>query len=94
MASLAGFRASYPEFSMAQDALVSAKLSDATLRTSTTAFSATEADIHIYLLTARLLALSPFGRDMRLSADDNSTVYDDDLRRVERAAAVGLARVC
>lgn len=94
MSSAAEFLVQFPEFAQAPPALVAAKLADAVARTSTEAFSASAIDRHVYLLCARLLALSPFGRDMRLVADDNVTVYDADLLAMARTATVGIGRVC
>ena len=40
-------------------------------------------------LTARLLALEPEGRKMRLQNKDGSTIYDMDWERLKRSVASG-----
>lgn len=84
----AEFVAAYPEFAPADETLVGLKLVDADLRTSTS-YAAEVRDIRVGLLAARLLALSPYGRDMRLVNKDGSTVYDADLAAMDRANMAG-----
>ncbi len=86
------FLAAYPEFATAPSALVAAKLADAEKRTSLDIFGDAR-DLRVGLLAARLLALSPFGRDMRLVETDGKTVYDDDIARMNTAFAFGVGRV-
>ena len=88
----AEFLVGYPEFASAPEALVERKLADADARTGDS-FGAAARSVRVQLLAARLLALSPFGRDMRM-VDDGVTVYDDDLRIMNVSAAVGVDRVC
>lgn len=43
------------------------------------------------LITARKLALSPWGRDARIMADDGSTTYDGEITRLQLAVASSMA---
>jgi hypothetical protein len=72
--NLATFRARFPEFADADDALVQEKLDEAARRTPAGEWTTVENDAHAYL-AAHLLALSPFGRDARLSEKDGSSTY-------------------
>lgn len=88
MATLAEFKASFPEFRSAPDALVTLKMTDAAESTSVAVWGATY-DKGIYYRTADLLAKSPFGRKMGLVNKDGTTAYSADLRRLEELVTVG-----
>jgi hypothetical protein len=90
--NFATFVASFPEFSTATETLVNAKLADADARTSSSYGETREQ--RVFYLTARLLALSPFGRDMKLVSDDGSTAYDAEIDAMDLAATFARGRVC
>lgn len=92
--SVAAFKAAYPAFGNAPDALVQAKLDEAALRTSTAAWGT--GDLHtmgVSLRAADLLAKTPEGRRMRLVQNDGKSIFHDDLRALVRRVAMGLGRV-
>lgn len=93
MITAAEFLVGFPEFSAAGTPLVEAKLADADATTSVDAFAPAVRDRRVALVAARLLALSPFGRDMKLVSDDGATVYDDTIRRMDQCAVFGRGRV-
>lgn len=73
-----------------QDALVDAKLAEAQGQVDYALFeNVVNADTCTKYLTARLLALSPAGLNMKLSEKDGRTIYDDTYYRLARAAAFG-----
>lgn len=82
------FKAAFPEFEKAPDALVNAKIRIAELRTNSTVWGE-QYEIGVSYLAARLLALSPFGRPMQLVNKDGSTVYDEPWRTSRDAVASG-----
>jgi len=89
---LADIYASFPEFALSLniDALVTAKLTEAKAQVDYSLFENTvNADTAVKYLTARLLALSPAGLNMKLSGRDGATIYDATYMRVLRAAAFG-----
>lgn len=79
--SRADFRARYPEFATAADTHVDAALAEAERFTSD-GWGADRDDI-VALQAAHILAISPMGRDARLSAKDGSSTY---LAQYERRA--------
>lgn len=91
--SVSEFLVFAPEFSPAEDTLISAKLAEAERRCPVTswgdgAFRAAG----IMNKAAQMLALTPQGREMKLSTDDGKTAWDDQITRMNRIAAAGLAR--
>lgn len=88
---LATFRAQYPEFMRAPDALVAGKLADAANRMDAALYADSYEEAH-GLLTAHLVAMSPFGTNARLdpkasAAMGAATTYEATWKRLERAAA-------
>lgn len=78
----ATFRAQYPEFDATPDALVDAKLADATRRTDADAFGE-DADAAIGLYAAHLLEISPQGRPARKEgADKGEDLYYLEWKRL------------
>lgn len=89
--SVAAFKAAYPAFGNAPDALVQAKLDEAAARTNATTWG----DLHtlgVSLRAADLLAKTPEGRRMRLVMNDGKSIFAEDLRTLVRRVAVGVAR--
>lgn len=82
------FKTAYPEFEALADALVEAKLAEATRRLDARVFGA-RADDAVGLQAAHLLALSPFGQHARLESDKGDTTYRQELQRMMRASAGG-----
>jgi len=72
--NLAGFRALFPEFAKANDALVQSRLDQAAKRLDVAVWGIRIDEGH-GLLTAHLLALSPFGQAARLVSDKGQTTY-------------------
>ncbi len=73
-----------------QDTLVATKLAIAQGAVDYEIFeNPVNADSCVKYLTARLIALSPSGLNMKLSSKDGSTIYDDDYRRLAQAASFG-----
>lgn len=70
---LAGFRARFPEFRTAPDAVVTAALTAAAGETSTD-FGDSYDEAH-GLLAAHKLAISPFGQSARMVSDKGETTY-------------------
>lgn len=90
--SVASFKIGYPEFVSAGDALIAAKLEDAELQTSDS--YGDQRDVAVALLTADLLATSPWGRDARMLPDDQRTsTYATQLWSLRRANAVSALRL-
>ncbi len=97
--ALADIYASFPELDLSvddvpntdQDALVNAKLAEATAQVDTSIFqSSTNADSAIKYLTAHLIALSPAGLNMKLAKlGTQDTVYWPTYQRLARAASFG-----
>lgn len=89
---LADIYASFPEFVLSPniDVLVSAKLAEAQAQVDYSLFeNSVNADSAVKYLTARLIALSPAGLNMKLSEKDGGTIYDATYMRLIRAAAAG-----
>lgn len=82
-------RTAFPEFVSASDAIVGAKIAEATLRVDIGIYDANKVDLVTSYLAAHLLALSPFGRTAKLVSDDGSTEYGATYDRMKNAAAVG-----
>lgn len=84
----AAFKVEFPEFASADDTLVDAKLADAAARTGADVWGS-KWEMGVKYKAARLLALSPFGRKMRLVNNDGSTVYDADIKAMVRSVTSG-----
>lgn len=82
------FRESYPEFTNLGDDVIEAKITDGELRCPSSVWG-DFADTGVCLYVAQRLALSPWGRDLKLTNDDGSTVYDRELERLVRVVASG-----
>ena len=92
--TLADFRALFPEFDTASDALVTAKLTEAESNTSDTWQSDSLREEFIGLRTAHALNTSPSGRNARI--DPRSGVkspYYERMRAIMRSHACVLNRV-
>lgn len=92
-------KAAWPEFSAADDDLVTAKIAQATRSLSEASLGDCYDDA-VALKACHLLALSPDGRAMRLDPEGRAghfglgvTVYGQELDELIRASVVGLARV-
>jgi hypothetical protein len=89
--SLARFRAEFPEFEDASDALAQAKLDEAHRAFDEALFGARYLDAVRYK-AATLIASSPFGKSMRLAKGEGATVYAEPLETILRAVpASGVA---
>lgn len=71
----------HPEWANAPTDLVDAKLAAAKALLDTDVLGDLY-DYAVVLKTCQLLALSPFSRDMRLSKDDGTTIYDRELHDI------------
>lgn len=74
----AEFKAAHPEFVNCTDDEVTAKLADAALLCPDAVWG-DFADQGTRYRAARMLALSPMGRDVKLVNKDGSTVYDEQI---------------
>lgn len=79
----------FPEFAGADEAMINAKLAEATRQVDPTMTDPPLTDL-IYQLTAQKLAKTPFGNTAKLSTNGGGTVYDDELDRLRADAARGL----
>ena len=68
------FLVGFPEFRPAEATLITPTIAKATLQVDVSVWGS-KADLGIELLTAHLLALSPFGQNARLVSEDGSTTY-------------------
>lgn len=82
------FRAQYPEFSKASDALVTARLADAVLRTPSDIWG-DKTETGTFLLTAHLLALGPNGRDLRKGEKPGDSPYWRERNRMAITVSSG-----
>ncbi len=93
--SVSDIKVTFPEFDLGdgndtQNALIAAKLAEAQGRVDYACFQTVgNADTCVKYLTARLIALSPTGLNMKLSAKDGSTIYDETYFTLRAAAAFG-----
>lgn len=71
----------HPEWANAPTALVDAKLATAKALLDSDVLD-TLYDPAVVLKTCQLLAVSPFARDMKLSSDDGTTIYDRALNEI------------
>jgi hypothetical protein len=84
--NLTAFRARFPEFRTATDALVQATLDGASLSLDALVYRSKYDEAHGYL-TAHKLVTSPYGKDARLSDDSKESVYWAEFRRIRREVA-------
>ncbi len=70
----AGFRARYPEFATASDALVSVTLKDASSQIDNSVWGTLTDQAH-GLLTAHMLVIAPNGQMARLQTDKGVSTY-------------------
>lgn len=89
MLTLASFLEGYPEFQNAGSTLVESKLGEAALSINATVWGS-KADQGHGLLTAHLLALSPYGQNARLSGPDGSSTWGDHFERLRWQVGCGL----
>lgn len=87
MLSVEDFFKSYPEMksngTSAHIELVQTKLEEALLEVDTDVFGP-KADVYQGLVAARKLALSPFGRNAKMVSQMGATVYDAEIKRLQR----------
>ena len=87
--TLAQFRVRYPDFRSAPDGLVQATLDEAALEVDATVFGALWSAAH-GAMTAHVLALSPFGKNARLSPEEGKvTVFSKYLMQLTLMARQG-----
>ena len=91
MATLAEFRASFPEFARAADSQVEAFLARALVSVPATTWGVYQDEGQMYL-AAHLLALSPYGQNSRLESDDKQTTYGLRYRELQVEVAAAWAR--
>lgn len=91
LATLAAFRATFPEFARVDDAQIQAFLDMAATSVPEDPWFEYQGEGHIYL-TAHLLAQSPFGSNARFEDADPSTTYGERFERLKGIVACG-ARV-
>lgn len=89
------FKARFPEFVDAPDALVQAKLNDSLTLTPAAVWGDNTIDNSIaqqgaFYYCARFLALSPYARKLALVAKDGTTQYDRELFRLRSIVTSGL----
>lgn len=88
----AAFKAEYPEFEDAPDALVEAKLNQAGLELDATIWGVRAATA-VSLLGAHKLACSPFARAMKLVLKTGDTYYLQEYKRLQVATCAALRLV-
>lgn len=86
---LATFRTLFPEFTNAPDVFVSAWLAETLPEIDPTIWG-TDADSGHGLLTAHRMAVSPFGRNSRLSSEKGESTYGKQFAELETKRAVGI----
>lgn len=84
----ASFLAEYPEFDGADVAIVDAKIAAAQLRTPARIWGDLE-DEGVSLLTAHMLAMSPYARELKLLNDAGETIYGKRRAELERTVSSG-----
>lgn len=82
------FDARFPEFAGRPDALLTSTLETAHARCHSDTWGTGRNDGVLYL-TAHLLALSPFGREMRMVNRDGTTAYEATYRTLLIGATAG-----
>jgi hypothetical protein len=89
---LKAFRDAFPEFRTAPDDLVKTWLDFAATRVDAGVFGASY-DMAHGLTTAHHIALSPFGKNARLSSNEGRTTYKTQYDELRHAACAGLDKV-
>ena len=92
MITLVAFRSGFPEFNTAPDFLVLGKLDLASLRIAADVWGDRTDEGH-GLLTAHLLALSPYGTANRLVSKDGTTTYGNQYNALAEMVTCMLGRV-
>lgn len=86
--TIAAFKVQYPEFALAGDAMLTAVLQGTEATTGADGFGTeAERDEYVMLALAHALALSPMGRDARLSNKDGTTTYGTQMSAMRDANA-------
>jgi hypothetical protein len=86
--NLSTFRTKHPEFEKASDSLIQATLDSAEDMLDADIFGNQFDSAHEYL-TAHLLALSPFGRNAKLTSKDGRSVYQDTWEMIKYSRTQG-----
>jgi len=89
MVTATSFKAAFPEFEAAADALVTTKLAAARLQLDTSTWG-TRYDEGVMWLTAILLSSSPYGENARLSDNKSKTVYHENYTRLRNIVTVAI----
>jgi hypothetical protein len=84
----AEFRARYPEFTSASDALVLAALAEAEAAVTESVWGALYTE-GLGLRAAMVLASSPQGRQIRIKGGDRATIYERRFRELTSVVACG-----
>jgi hypothetical protein len=84
----ASFKVARPEFVDAEDAFITATIAQALQRIDPAIFG-DETDTATIYLTAHYIAISPFGRNAKLSSKEGETVYHTLFRQIQREKAGG-----
>lgn len=92
MIDIVAFRAAFPEFNTAPEYLVLAKLDQAAARLNPDVWGSRLPEGH-GMLTAHLLALSPFGVANRLISKDGTTTYGNQFEGLAATVVCLLGRV-
>lgn len=71
----------YPEFAKAPDSLVLSVLREAAMEVKESAYG-DQREIALFSRAADLLARSPFGRSLKLVADDDTTIYEKRFKEI------------
>lgn len=87
-ADITSFKARFVEFKPAPDALVGTYLDEAE-STLGVIWTGTKRARGKQWLAAHLLSLSPNARDMALTSDDGSSIYEREFRRVQASVTAG-----
>lgn len=89
--SNATFIAEYPEFSGAPAALVTRKLAQAARRTNADVYQSTDLATDAVMFSAAILLLrSPYGMKMRSEDPEQFLTWEYELKKLQRAATIGL----
>jgi hypothetical protein len=89
--SNAEFLVSYPEFSGASSALLTAKLAEAGSRTNRSMYQTEQLATYATMLSAALLLLrTPAGMKMRTESPDMFLTWEYELKKAQRAATIGV----
>lgn len=84
----ASLKIRFPEFVDAEDALVTASITDAALMVDSSFYGA-KADMAITWLAAHYVAVNPMGELARLVKDDGTTTYLLGFNQVQKSIGAG-----